>query len=205
MAARSGTRPTTERRCTSWGWPIRARARIIPGRSIRKSRRPGGGRSFAQGSKATWITGTPNHVWCIRPQKQPQLYASCGLPPTISMPGPRSVRRAVASRECTGWRREVAEQKATGAKKKVGIDGKYQETVNVMKQRTVERLLLPARDAAAMLSISERTLWVNTVPRGDLQRVWLGNRRILFVDAERAGRSILARCLSGRPKTFELE
>lgn len=37
-------------------------------------------------------------------------------------------------------------------------------------------LLLSAHDAAAMLSVSPRTLWTVTVPRGDLPFIPIGKR-----------------------------
>ena len=45
--------------------------------------------------------------------------------------------------------------------------------------RTEPRLLLPARDAAAALSICEKTLLSMTYPRGDLRSVRIG-RRVLY-------------------------
>ena len=39
-----------------------------------------------------------------------------------------------------------------------------------------EQLLIPARDAARMLSISDRTLWSITHPRGSLMPVRIGAR-----------------------------
>ena len=41
------------------------------------------------------------------------------------------------------------------------------------------QLLLSAREAAAALSVSARTLWVVTSPRGDLPCVRIG-RRVLY-------------------------
>ena len=49
-----------------------------------------------------------------------------------------------------------------------------------------DRLLLSARDAAAALSISERTLWSITAPRGDLPCVRVGQRILYGVDDLRA-------------------
>jgi hypothetical protein len=44
---------------------------------------------------------------------------------------------------------------------------------------TPEKLLLPAREAAAALSISEKTLWNNTEPRGPIKCTRIG-RRVLY-------------------------
>jgi len=59
------------------------------------------------------------------------------------------------------------------------------------------RLLLPAREAAAALSICEKTLWSMTQPRGDLPCVRIG-RRVLYdqrdllkwIDAQKSGGAI---------------
>ena len=48
------------------------------------------------------------------------------------------------------------------------------------------KLLLSARDAAAALSISEKTLWSTTEPRGDLPCVRIGRRVLYSVDDVRA-------------------
>ena len=45
-----------------------------------------------------------------------------------------------------------------------------------------ERLLLPPREAAAALSISERTLWAVTAPRGPLPAVRIGRSVRYCVD-----------------------
>jgi hypothetical protein len=47
------------------------------------------------------------------------------------------------------------------------------------------RLLIPARDAARALSISERTLWGLTAPRGPIPCVRLGGRVLYSPDALR--------------------
>lgn len=44
------------------------------------------------------------------------------------------------------------------------------------------RLLLPVREAAAALSICEKTLWSITRPRGDLPCVRIGRRVLYAVD-----------------------
>ena len=46
------------------------------------------------------------------------------------------------------------------------------------------RLLLTSREAAAMLSVSERTLWGVTHPRGDLPAVMIG-RCVRYDPADR--------------------
>jgi excisionase family DNA binding protein len=58
----------------------------------------------------------------------------------------------------------------------------------------VRRLLLTAREAAAYLAISERTLWSLTAPRGPIRVVRIGrtvryDRRdlLVFVDTRKAG------------------
>ena len=38
------------------------------------------------------------------------------------------------------------------------------------------RLLISAREAAAMLSVSEKHLWSNSTPRGPIPAVKIGNR-----------------------------
>ena len=50
---------------------------------------------------------------------------------------------------------------------------------------TPEKLLLSARDAAHALSISERTLWSMTAPRGPVPAVRLGSRVLYPADAIR--------------------
>ena len=45
------------------------------------------------------------------------------------------------------------------------------------------RLLIPARDAAKALSISERTLWGLTAPRGPIPCVRLGGRVLYSPEA----------------------
>ena len=50
----------------------------------------------------------------------------------------------------------------------------------------VDVLLIPARDAARMLSVSERTLWGITAPRGSLPCVRIGARCLYSPDALRA-------------------
>ncbi len=47
---------------------------------------------------------------------------------------------------------------------------------------TPEKLLLSAREAATALSISERTLFSRTAPRGSIPAVRLGNRVLYPVD-----------------------
>ncbi len=48
-----------------------------------------------------------------------------------------------------------------------------------------EKLLLSAREAAKALSISERTLWSFTQPRGSIPSVKIGSRILYSVDALR--------------------
>ena len=48
-----------------------------------------------------------------------------------------------------------------------------------MHEGTKVKLTIPAREAAEALSVSERTLWANTVPRGTLLAVRIG-RRVLY-------------------------
>lgn len=48
------------------------------------------------------------------------------------------------------------------------------------------RLLVPARDAAQMLSISERTLWSLTAPRGPLPPVRIGARVLYSTETLRS-------------------
>ena len=48
-----------------------------------------------------------------------------------------------------------------------------------------DKLLLSAREAAAALSISERTLWAHSQPRGDIPVVRLGGRVLYPVDGLR--------------------
>ncbi len=56
------------------------------------------------------------------------------------------------------------------------------------------KLLLSARDAAAALSICEKTLWSNTVPRGSIPMVRIGSRTLydptdllVWIDAQKEG------------------
>lgn len=60
------------------------------------------------------------------------------------------------------------------------------------------RLLIPAREAAAALSICEKTLWSMTEPRGDLPAVRVG-RRVLY-DPDDLRRWIDAQKKGGEPK-----
>jgi hypothetical protein len=45
-----------------------------------------------------------------------------------------------------------------------------------------EKLALAAREAAAALSMSERTLWAHTVPRGSIPALRVGSRVLYPVD-----------------------
>jgi excisionase family DNA binding protein len=54
-----------------------------------------------------------------------------------------------------------------------------------MNNTTSEKLLLSAREAAKVLSISERTLWSQTEPRGKIPVVRMGSRVLYPVDALR--------------------
>jgi predicted DNA-binding transcriptional regulator AlpA len=47
---------------------------------------------------------------------------------------------------------------------------------------TARRMLLPAREASAALSVCEKTLWSITEPRGDLPSVRIGRRVLYSVD-----------------------
>ena len=49
-----------------------------------------------------------------------------------------------------------------------------------------DALLIAARDAARMLSVSERTLWGITHPRGSLMPVRIGSRCLYSPDALRS-------------------
>ncbi len=51
-----------------------------------------------------------------------------------------------------------------------------------MPSETTPRLLLSPRDAARALSISARTLWTNTSPRGPIPCVRLGSRVLYSPD-----------------------
>ena len=55
-----------------------------------------------------------------------------------------------------------------------------------MPDSTSPKLLLTVREAAAALSVSERTLWGLTAPRGDLPCVRVGARVLYSVDTLRA-------------------
>jgi len=48
-----------------------------------------------------------------------------------------------------------------------------------------EKLLLSVREAAALLSISTRTLWALSRPRGSIPTVHLGGRRLYSREALR--------------------
>ena len=50
---------------------------------------------------------------------------------------------------------------------------------------TSDRLLIPARDAARMMSVSERHLWSVTHPRGSLMPVRIGARCLYSPDTLR--------------------
>lgn len=56
---------------------------------------------------------------------------------------------------------------------------------------TDQRLLLPASEAARLLSISEKTLWSNTSPRGSIPAVRLGR-------SVRYSRAALERWIAGQ-------
>ena len=49
-----------------------------------------------------------------------------------------------------------------------------------------ERLLIPAREAARLLSVSEKTLWSYSAPRGDIPVVRIGARTLYDPDDLRA-------------------
>ena len=49
-----------------------------------------------------------------------------------------------------------------------------------------DRLLIPAPDAARMMSVSERHLWSVTHPRGSLRPVRIGSRVLYSPDVLRA-------------------
>ncbi len=50
---------------------------------------------------------------------------------------------------------------------------------------SLNRLAVPARKAAELLSISERSLWSITAPRGDLPCLRIGRRCLYLVDSLR--------------------
>jgi excisionase family DNA binding protein len=52
-----------------------------------------------------------------------------------------------------------------------------------MPTSTPEKLLLSAREAAKALSVSERTLWSMTAPRGPIPAVKIGTRVLYSVTA----------------------
>lgn len=60
-----------------------------------------------------------------------------------------------------------------------------------------QRLLLAAREAAAALSVCEKTLWSITQPRGDLPCVRIGRRVLYSVDDLRTW---IAKKKGGEPK-----
>ncbi|NLF06356.1 MAG: helix-turn-helix domain-containing protein [Pirellulaceae bacterium] len=51
-----------------------------------------------------------------------------------------------------------------------------------MKSDTPQKLLLSVREAARALSISEKSLYNRTAPRGPLRSIRLGHRRLYSVD-----------------------
>jgi len=53
------------------------------------------------------------------------------------------------------------------------------------RHRTDEKLLLSVREAAALLSISTRTLWALSRPRGSIPVVGLGGRRLYSIESLR--------------------
>ena len=68
-----------------------------------------------------------------------------------------------------------------------------------MSAANFPKLLLTAREAAECLSISEKTLWNYTVPRGSLRCVRIGRRVLYSVEALRAWMERQEeRCLSSR-------
>ena len=64
------------------------------------------------------------------------------------------------------------------------------------KSQTTARLLLPAPQAAAALSVCEKTLWTLTQPRGSIPCIHVG-RRVLYdprdllawIDQQKGGRA----------------
>ncbi len=60
-----------------------------------------------------------------------------------------------------------------------------EETTTVVNGDDDSRLLIPIREAARALSISERTLWGLTRPRGPIPCVRLGGRVLYSPDALR--------------------
>lgn len=60
-------------------------------------------------------------------------------------------------------------------------------SIDLPTSEALPKLLLPARDAARVLSISERALWSLTQPRGSIPIVKIGSRGVRYaVSALRA-------------------
>jgi excisionase family DNA binding protein len=60
-------------------------------------------------------------------------------------------------------------------------NGIHRPTVKILD---ADRLLLTAREAAARLAVSEKTLWLMTAPRGTLPCVRVGSRGVRYDPAD---------------------
>ena len=66
------------------------------------------------------------------------------------------------------------------------IEATFKRTLAERPTAQVDKLLLAGPDASATCSISQKTLWNETVPRGDLPCVRIGSRVLYDVDDLRA-------------------